>query len=689
MPLGPPTRALLPESAESNMGACAFERNAIVVIDGVERKLLRTITATLWQVENMRNGWIDRFEHADLLKKYVDGTLVFPSSGNVAHCGPANSKMSKQDHDLAVMRLAYVRAALKVPNSRKYLEPSIAGVWNKIKNPAKAPCATTVYLWKRSYQAANGDYRVLVNNVKGKGNRTARYPSEVLDFCNQAIETRFLRRERNTIQKTLEDAQRRVKDANRLLLPSMALPLPTRRFLQRVVDKIPEFDKRAARYGREAARKDFRSVKGHVITEKPLERAEIDHTQLDIVVVDGETSMPIGRPYVTACIDDYSRCILGIYVGFIPPSYQTVQYCLNDCLLPKIRLRSDYPEIRSEWAAHGKMRDLVVDGGLEFTGTSLEATCNSIGVNIIQCPRRTPWLKGKIERFLGTLNRAVTEGVPGTTFRSIAEKGDYNPEKHACLTLSTLQKNIMQWIADDYHQRPHRSLDTMPSQMWTSSISPEDILYPDESTQIDAVTGSAHKRSLTHKGIEFESLFYYSPAIHELRRIEGANLKVDIRVNESDMGSIYVLWPNAPVPFEVPAIELDYANGLSLHAHRVNKKRQREDANIDQGSDGRMQVSREISRRIDDDAMLKRKRMSKRVERYREGSKNTKVQRELSDAKSIPFAVIPTGVVSNFTSAESYSQPAELSGPMRPNARNLSDDLPNFPARYQGEYESE
>jgi hypothetical protein len=32
-----------------------------------------------------------------------------------------------------------------------------------------------------------------------------------------------------------------------------------------------------------------------------LERVEIDHTKLDLFVVDQKTNLPIGRPWLTAC----------------------------------------------------------------------------------------------------------------------------------------------------------------------------------------------------------------------------------------------------------------------------------------------------------------------------------------------------------------------------------------------------
>ena len=103
------------------------------------------------------------------------------------------------------------------------------------------------------------------------------------------------------------------------------------------------FDKHAARYGHDSAVKAFRDVKGHSIAKAPLERAEIDHTLLDLMVVDDQTGIPLGRPSVTACIDCYTRCILGIYIGFNPLSYQSVAACLKDCFLPKVNLKEITP----------------------------------------------------------------------------------------------------------------------------------------------------------------------------------------------------------------------------------------------------------------------------------------------------------------------------------------------------------
>lgn len=120
------------------------------------------------------------------------------------------------------------------------------------------------------------------------------------------------------------------------------------------------------------------------------------------------------------------------------------------------------------------MSELVVDNGREFHSESLEQACFSLGIQITYSARREPWFKGKIERFLGTLNRSVAHGNPGTTFSNIVEKGDYDPKKHAAVTLSTLHKIVRLWVADVYHQQVHRSLQTSPASLWKASISDED-----------------------------------------------------------------------------------------------------------------------------------------------------------------------------------------------------------------------
>jgi hypothetical protein len=70
--------------------------------------------------------------------------------------------------------------------------------------------------------------------------------------------------------------------------------------------------------------------------------------------------------------------------------------------------------------------------------------------------------------------------------------------------------------------------------------------------------GRVYRSVLTHKGIEFEGFFYSSPEVNDLRIKAGSNLEVEIRVDESDIGSIYVLWPKINSTYRVPARNIEY-----------------------------------------------------------------------------------------------------------------------------------
>jgi putative transposase len=175
--------------------------------------------------------------------------------------------------------------------------------------------------------------------------------------------------------------------------------------------------------------------------------------------------------------------------------------------------------------------------------------------------------------------------------------------------------------------------------MWTSSIRPEDIRLPDESTHLDAVMGRVYQRVLTHKGIEFEGLFYNSPDLTNLRIFEGANLDVEIRVDESNLGSIFVLWPKTSATFKVPALNAEYADGISLWQHSIFKKWQREKDPSNQNPYGWLKAQEEIQRRIEEDLSLKFRRSRMRVARIKEASEKNSASRKNSKnvaARSLP-----------------------------------------------------
>lgn len=563
------------------MGIAYFEKGVEIDIDGKHHLMIRQISEGIWQTEEARTGRLHEFPLVKLQGLYTNGKLVFLKDRKQPAPAPgiAPSKVISVRQtppeplwDAAKIRRAYVTALESLPCTANLMKPAIMQVWQRLQKPTKAPHWTSVARWKARYQANGKDAYALVEQHFAKGNHEDRYPQKVIDLVEASIENVYMTRERRTVEDTLEDAIVRVARENKERLASDALPRPTRRLVERCIRKFSAFDIYVSRYGRTAAVRKFRAKLKHVVTDHRLQSAEIDHTKLDVFVLDDDGT-PLGRPWITICIDSHTRCILGIYIGFEPPSFLSVARCLKHAFLPKVDLQERFPEINYPWEAHGVMEKIRVDNGLEFHSSSFEKACYSFGIEIEYMPRKKAWFKGKIERLNSTLNHSLSHGIPGTSFSNIFDKDDYDPAKHAVLTLAKLRLVVHKWIADYYHQKPHRGLENMtPAAMWALGLNDEDIPLPDDPTKIDVLLGKSAESTLTHKGIELNCLLYNSRELVDLRRQLGDKLKVEVRVDESDVGHIYVMLPDGSGYIEVPALNQDYAKSLSLWLHNICRR---------------------------------------------------------------------------------------------------------------------
>ncbi|MEM9388489.1 MAG: Mu transposase C-terminal domain-containing protein [Pseudomonadota bacterium] len=439
--------------------------------------------------------------------------------------------------------------------------------------------------------------------------------------------------ERRTYQDVLDEALDRIKKENALRPRQIHLRPPTARTVRRLIHEIPAFDRVAARYGRTVAMHRFRSVQCFSVANQPLERAEIDHTRLDLIVIDDQTFMPLGRPWLTVCLDARTRCVLGIYLGFEPPSHLSVAACLRHAVLPKTTIRQEYPSIENEWIAHGVMQELVVDNGMEFHSASLENACLTLGIEIHYSARKTPWHKGKVERFLKSLNDSVAHSSPGTTFSNVLEKGDYDATKHAIVRLNTVQEIVRKWIVDVYHQRPHRAIGVPPHLDWATSIAEEDILLPEDPALLDAILGRVDTRTLTHKGIELDGLFYNAPELLYMRVRCGPKLTVELRIDDTDIGQIMVVCPKTGELYRVPALHYAYASGLSRWQHKVCKSYSRRILKAKQ-PDAWLKAKHDISGMVRDEFLVRGKGLRTRAARFKNAGDQRVLETEALEASS-------------------------------------------------------
>jgi len=254
----------------------------------------------------------------------------------------------------------------------------------------------SVERYLRAFEASGGDIRALVPATERGGVGGTRLDAEV----------------EGIIQGVL--AECRAAPAQRTALPGVSTIERRVRAVggAAVLRRRPEPGERRAAAGVQAGPRATR----------PLERVELDHTALDLIVVDEEDRLPIGRPTVTLALDVYSGLPTGVHVGFDPAGYTAAMRGLLHSILPKEDARARYGT-RNPWPVYGLPETLVVDHAPHLVGGDLRDACGQLGIALEPVPVKRPWFKGAIERQFRTHNTGLVHGLPGTTFSNVLARG--------------------------------------------------------------------------------------------------------------------------------------------------------------------------------------------------------------------------------------------------------------------------
>ncbi|CAD6882215.1 integrase catalytic subunit [Methylomonas albis] len=243
---------------------------------------------------------------------------------------------------------------------------------------------------------------------------------------------------------------------------------------------------------------------------------------------------------------------------------------LRHAILPKNYVTQQYPDVECQWPAYGIMVTLVCDNGLEFHSEQLKRMCAELNIEIIYCPKKQPHYKGAIERFLGTFNRQLSHKIAGTTFSNITQRGDYDSENSANMTLAEFKKLLHVWIIDVYSQATHRSLGISPALAWQDGLKIIEPILPESKEKLDLILAVQKSRKLNHEGVQFKGLMYNSAELAVLRK-RGVG-SVTIRINPEDLGAIWVFDEQQGDYFTVPCTYPEYANNLTLAQHLLIRR---------------------------------------------------------------------------------------------------------------------
>ncbi len=292
----------------------------------------------------------------------------------------------------------------------------------------------------------------------------------------------------------------------------------------------------AAREGAGKAGDRFRQVKVAPKTMRPLEVVQIDHTKVDLVLVDERTRAAIGRPWLTVVLDMQTRLVLGFYLTLEAPSATSVALAVANAIAPKTAWLADMG-ISLAWPAQGIPDVIRVDNGSDFHSRAFSRGCQQHGIRIDYRPPATPRFGGHIERLMGTLMKRI-HALPGTTFSNVAECGHYPSEERATLTFREFERYLAFEVLGPYHNDIHSALGRSPLAAWTEAAGQAEFRLPRD---LDAVLLDFlpfEQRMVTRQGVRLFNIFYQDGALAHL--VDAGGVKARVKYDPRDLSAVFV-----------------------------------------------------------------------------------------------------------------------------------------------------
>ncbi|WP_030924244.1 DDE-type integrase/transposase/recombinase [Streptosporangium amethystogenes] len=309
-------------------------------------------------------------------------------------------------------------------------------------------------------------------------------------------------------------------------------------------------------------------VYGKLRPTRPGEYLLMDTTRLDVFALDPGTLQWM-QAELTVAMDWYTRCITGIRVTPVSTKAVDAAAVLFQTYRPQ-PIGPSWPE-GAAWPDHGIPRTvlvdkaavdgplaaaagpamvpetLVVDHGKIFLSEHLLSVCRRLGISVQPARLRTGRDKGPIERFFKTLREDLLQVLPGYKGPDIHTRG-VNPEKDAFLFHHELEAMIREWVAVDYHRRPHGGLldphlpkfPLSPVKMFEHGIARAGYIEVPRDSNLAYEFLEINWRTIQHYGIEIDS-----------RRYNGDALDICRDVTSSHGGRAKGRWPICTDPDDV------------------------------------------------------------------------------------------------------------------------------------------
>lgn len=504
---------------------------------------------------------IDLLNASEVLLKAVDGKL---KTAKASELTPDLKEPLTPPPDLGLIATAKWEEAVRIYEAIAPLVNIEAGKRTRSDVQKVADSigknTATVYRWLDTYETT-GLVSSLIRRRRSDAGKK-RLDERVEKIITDTIESFYLTAQLRTPAKTAYEIRKICLQNN--------LPAPDASTVRNRIFELSEEYRLRRRRGSKAADERFAPIRGSFPgADFPLAVVQIDHTPVDVIIVDDENRKAIKRPYLTIATDVYSKMCVGFFLSLDHPGGLATGLCISRAILGKETYLHSLGLDHLTWPCWGVMSKIHTDNAKEFRGTLLGTAATQYGIIAERRPKGRPKYGGDVERAFRTYMHEVHNELPGTTFSNVQQKQDYDSEGRAIMSFSALEKWLALFILGVYHQRPHAGNNGIPPIVqWERGINGTDedlgtgipMRVPDEDRlKLDFMP--FFTRTVQEYGIRNASITYWSDALRRYihaRNPSARNLKQEYlcRYDPRDLSKIWMFDPELDRYLEIPYRDL-------------------------------------------------------------------------------------------------------------------------------------
>jgi putative transposase len=266
--------------------------------------------------------------------------------------------------------------------------------------------------------------------------------------------------------------------------------------------------------GDAAYRNKCRSKEGSLSEgiDRPNQLWMLDGTKTDVLLADGT------RYWIIGAIDVFSRRVV-----LVLSKHNNASAVVNGLLAKSLQ-------------QFGIPTTIKIDNGSEYVNSQFETTCNELEIDIDYCDGGSPWQKGLIERFFGTLTRQGEKGLPGYVGANIKERAAWD-KIVGTLTPIEFQKKLDDYLNHYNTKQEHSSIGCTPMEKWAEGIRNGAVIRKITNLQtIMKLLTKSTKRKVGTEGIQFHGYWFSSESpLYEQYKLQD----VWVKFEPSDASTIY------------------------------------------------------------------------------------------------------------------------------------------------------